>query len=83
MDTADKLEEALNEMNLISAWDYEKDILEILTRLEITDTARVIKTLSGGQKKRVALALTLINKPTLIIMDEPTNHLDIEMIEWL
>lgn len=82
-DTADKMEEALNEMNLISAWDYEKDIVEILSRLEITDTNRVIKTLSGGQKKRVALALTLINKPTLIIMDEPTNHLDIEMIEWL
>jgi len=82
-DTADKMEEALNEMNLISAWDYEKDIVEILSRLEITDTTRVIKTLSGGQKKRVALALTLINKPTLIIMDEPTNHLDIEMIEWL
>ena len=81
--TADRLEEALNEMNLIDAWDYEKNILEILSRLEIRDTSRIISTLSGGQKKRVALALTLINKPNLIIMDEPTNHLDIEMIEWL
>ncbi|MGZ3920384.1 MAG: ATP-binding cassette domain-containing protein, partial [Bacteroidia bacterium] len=81
--TADKLEEALNQMNLTEAWDYEKNIIEILTRLEITDTTQVVKTLSGGQKKRVALALTLINKPTLIIMDEPTNHLDIDMIEWL
>lgn len=80
---ATKLEEALNEMNLSDAWDYEKNILEILTRLEIKDTSRIISTLSGGQKKRVALALTLINKPNLIIMDEPTNHLDIEMIEWL
>jgi len=80
---ADKLEAALNEMNLIDAWDYEKNILEILSKLEIRDTTRVISTLSGGQKKRVALALTLINKPSLIIMDEPTNHLDIEMIEWL
>lgn len=80
---ADRMEIALNEMNLIDAWDYEKNILEILTRLEIKDTSRIIKTLSGGQKKRVALALTLINKPNLIIMDEPTNHLDIEMIEWL
>jgi ATP-binding cassette subfamily F protein uup len=80
---ADKLEMALNEMNLIDAWDYEKNILEILSRLEIRDTSRIISTLSGGQKKRVALALTLINKPNLIIMDEPTNHLDIEMIEWL
>jgi ATP-binding cassette subfamily F protein uup len=81
--TADKLEEALNEMNLIDAWDYEKNISEILTRLEIRDTSQFIGTLSGGQKKRVALALTLINKPNLIIMDEPTNHLDIDMIEWL
>jgi len=80
---ADRMEIALNEMNLIDAWDYEKNILEILTRLEIKDTTRIISTLSGGQKKRVALALTLINKPNLIIMDEPTNHLDIEMIEWL
>lgn len=82
-DVADKLEESLNEMNLLGAWDYEKDIKEILSRLELHDTTRIVKTLSGGQKKRVALALTLINKPTLIIMDEPTNHLDIDMIEWL
>ncbi|MCE3228317.1 MAG: ATPase component of transporter with duplicated ATPase domain [Bacteroidetes bacterium] len=81
--SADRLEEALNQMNLNDAWDYEKNIVEILTRLEIKNTSQVIKTLSGGQKKRVALALTLINKPNLIIMDEPTNHLDIDMIEWL
>lgn len=81
--TSNKLEEALNQMNLIDAWDYEKNIVEILTRLEILNTEQIIKTLSGGQKKRVALALTLINKPNLIIMDEPTNHLDIDMIEWL
>ncbi len=80
---ANKLEEALNQMNLIDAWDYEKNIVEILSRLEITDTSQIVKTLSGGQKKRVALALTLINRPNLIIMDEPTNHLDIDMIEWL
>ncbi|MCU0359516.1 MAG: ABC-F family ATP-binding cassette domain-containing protein [Bacteroidia bacterium] len=80
---ADLLEQALHDMNEIGAWDYEKNILEILSRLQITDTSQIIKTLSGGQKKRVALALTLINRPNLIIMDEPTNHLDIEMIEWL
>ncbi len=80
---ADRMEEALNLMNEIEAWDYEKNILEILSRLEIRDTTQIAKTLSGGQKKRVALALTLINKPNLIIMDEPTNHLDIDMIEWL
>ncbi len=82
-DVATKLEDALNEMNHLDAWHYEKNIVEILSRLEIRDTTQIISTLSGGQKKRVALALTLINKPTLIIMDEPTNHLDIEMIEWL
>lgn len=80
---ADRLELALQEMNLIEAWDYEKNILEILSRLEIKDTSQLIHTLSGGQKKRVALALTLITRPNLIIMDEPTNHLDIDMIEWL
>ncbi len=79
----DKMEIALNEMNRLNAWDYEKNIKEILSRLELNDTSRIISTLSGGQKKRVALALTLINKPELIIMDEPTNHLDIDMIEWL
>lgn len=80
---ADRLEESLNQMNLIDAWDYEKNIVEILSRLEIRDNTQIVKTLSGGQKKRVALALTLINRPSLIIMDEPTNHLDIDMIEWL
>ena len=82
-DVATKLEDALNDMNHLDAWHYEKNIIEILSRLEIHDTSQIISTLSGGQKKRVALALTLINKPNLIIMDEPTNHLDIEMIEWL
>lgn len=80
---ANLLEEALHEMNTNGAWDYEKNITEILSRLKLNDTTRVLSTLSGGQKKRVALALTLINKPDLLIMDEPTNHLDIEMIEWL
>lgn len=82
-DAADKLHDALEQMNQVGAWDYEKNILEILSRLEIRDTSQIISTLSGGQKKRVALALTLINRPNLIIMDEPTNHLDIDMIEWL
>lgn len=82
-EAATKMESALHEMNETGAWDYEKDIHEILSRLEITATDQVINTLSGGQKKRVALALTLINKPNLIVMDEPTNHLDIGMIEWL
>jgi ABC transport system ATP-binding/permease protein len=80
---AQKMDEVLMEMNDLNAWEYEKDVKEILSRLEISDTTQVLNTLSGGQKKRVALALVLINKPDLVIMDEPTNHLDVDMIEWL
>jgi ABC transport system ATP-binding/permease protein len=82
-EAAQKMDSALMAMNDLNAWEYETDVKEILSRLEISDTSQVLKTLSGGQKKRVALALTLINKPDLVIMDEPTNHLDIDMIEWL
>lgn len=80
---ANLLEMALRDMNEQNAWDYEKTIKEILSRLELNDVDQKIKTLSGGQKKRLALAQVLINKPDLLIMDEPTNHLDIDMIEWL
>lgn len=82
-EAAQKLDNALLQMNDLNAWEYENEAKEILSRLEISDTQQIIKTLSGGQKKRVALALVLINKPDLVIMDEPTNHLDVEMIEWL
>ncbi|MDE5780362.1 MAG: ATP-binding cassette domain-containing protein, partial [Lachnospiraceae bacterium] len=64
-------------------WDKETEAKIILTRLGITDYSQDIQTLSGGQKKRVALARTLINPADILIMDEPTNHLDNEMIEWL
>jgi ABC transport system ATP-binding/permease protein len=82
-DAANLLETSLAQMNELNAWDYEKTIKEILSRLELNDPTQKIKTLSGGQKKRLALAQVLINKPDLLIMDEPTNHLDIDMIEWL
>jgi len=82
-ESAEKLDEALNKMNELGAWDYENDIKEILSQLELNDLTKQISTLSGGQKKRVALALVLINRPDLVIMDEPTNHLDVQMIEWL
>jgi ATP-binding cassette subfamily F protein uup len=82
-DAADLLETSLAQMNELNAWDYEKTIKEILSRLELNNFTQKIKTLSGGQKKRLALAQVLINKPDLLIMDEPTNHLDIDMIEWL
>jgi len=82
-EAANLLEVSLRDMNELNAWDYEKTIKEILTRLELFDFEQKISTLSGGQKKRLALAQVLINKPDLLIMDEPTNHLDIDMIEWL
>jgi ABC transport system ATP-binding/permease protein len=65
------------------AWDYEVKVKQILTQLKITDYDQRISELSGGQKKRVALANVLINEPDLLMLDEPTNHLDLEMIEWL
>ena len=65
------------------AWDYEVKVKQILTQLKINDYDQRILELSGGQKKRVALANVLINEPDLLMMDEPTNHLDLEMIEWL
>jgi ATP-binding cassette subfamily F protein uup len=82
-ESAQKLEDALHRMNELNAWDYEKNMKEILSQLGLNQLTQAIKELSGGQKKRVALALVLINRPDLIFMDEPTNHLDIEMIEWL
>ena len=65
------------------AWDFEVKVKQILTQLKIYDYDQRISELSGGQKKRVALANVLINEPDLLMLDEPTNHLDLEMIEWL
>jgi ATP-binding cassette subfamily F protein uup len=64
-------------------WDRQARAGAILTRLRITDLAQPVRTLSGGQRKRVALAAVLIDDPQVLILDEPTNHLDLEMVEWL
>ena len=66
-----------------NAWDFETQYTQILSKLKLNDLSQKISNLSGGQRKRLSLAIVLIHKPDLIILDEPTNHLDLEMIEWL
>ena len=74
---------AFEAMERHQAWDFETLYKQILFKLKLENLEQKISTLSGGQKKRLALANALINKPDLLILDEPTNHLDLEMIEWL
>ena len=80
---ADEINQAINLMDNANAWDYEDKLKQLLTQLKITDLTAKISTLSGGQRKRVAIARLILENPDLIILDEPTNHLDIEIIEWL
>lgn len=82
-DNYDQIEIVTNKITELEAWEYEYKIKNILDRLDVHHLDQQIKTLSGGQKKRLALAELLISDPELFILDEPTNHLDIETIEWL
>ncbi|GAA4281560.1 ABC-F family ATP-binding cassette domain-containing protein [Gaetbulibacter aestuarii] len=76
-------QKAFDAMERHQAWDFETLYKQILFKLKLDDLEQLVGTLSGGQKKRLALAHALITKPDLLILDEPTNHLDLEMIEWL
>ena len=78
-----RLIDAMSEVDRLSAWDYDSRAKEILSKLGITNLEQTVSTLSGGEKKKVALSKVLIEGCDLLILDEPTNHLDVAMIEWL
>ncbi len=80
---AEAYQKAFELMDQYNAWDFETQYKQILSKLKLDNLELKIEKLSGGQKKRLGLAIVLIKKPDLLILDEPTNHLDLEMIEWL
>ena len=85
---SENIARSLLKMDELDAWNFESKVKQILGRLNVHHLQQTVSTLSGGQKKRVALARTLIDigfehKHVLLLMDEPTNHLDVEMVEWL
>ncbi|WP_343330996.1 ABC-F family ATP-binding cassette domain-containing protein [Polaribacter staleyi] len=83
LDDTDAYQAAFEQMEHYNAWDFETQYRQILSKLKLDDLTLKVGALSGGQRKRLSLAIVLINKPDLLILDEPTNHLDLEMIEWL
>ncbi|MBN2745357.1 MAG: ABC-F family ATP-binding cassette domain-containing protein [Bacteroidales bacterium] len=80
---ADCLQKAISQMDLVGAWDFEYRVKEVLGKLRILNLEKRIAELSGGQKRKIALAKVLLDDIDFLILDEPTNHLDIDMIEWM
>jgi ABC transport system ATP-binding/permease protein len=83
VDNAALLQQIFEKMDRLQAWDFEYQVKEVLGKLGLHDTELPVGSLSGGQRKRVALAKAILEKPDLLLLDEPTNHLDLETIEWL
>ena len=79
----DMMNESMQALTDLNAWDIEAKIEQILSILRLDDTSKKVRMLSGGQQKRVALAKVLVSEADILILDEPTNHLDLDMIEWL
>lgn len=79
----DRLARSMARMDELKAWDTEARIMETLARLKLDRLDHEVGQLSGGQRKRVAIAQMVLSKADFLVLDEPTNHLDLDMIEWL